>query len=51
MAEHSRFIRRMYYLMEECGMPDITPDKSLLRDLFYMIEEHCEMMGVELNEA
>jgi hypothetical protein len=39
----------MYYLMEECGMPGTIPDKSLLSELFCMIEEHCEMMGVELE--
>jgi hypothetical protein len=39
----------MYWLMQDCGLPEKNPDASLIRELFWMIEEHCEMLGVELE--
>ena len=49
MAEHVRFIQRMYHLLQDCGCPEQLPDASLIIELFFMIEEHCEMLGVDLE--
>jgi hypothetical protein len=48
-AEHQRFIQRLFYLLEECGMPKIIPDRDLLVELYHMIQEHCECWGVDLE--
>ena len=48
-AEHVRFIQKLYWLLQECGMPNIIPDRSLLQELYWMIEEHAEMTGVDLE--
>jgi hypothetical protein len=48
-AEHQRFIQRLFYLLEECGVPKGSSDRDLLVQLHHMIQEHCEDWGVELE--
>jgi len=49
MAEHTRFLQKLFWLLQDCGMPDKIPDSSLLYEIYLMIEEHCEMLGVDLE--
>tara|TARA_R110002096_G_scaffold313544_1_gene507843 strand:- start:100 stop:249 length:150 start_codon:yes stop_codon:yes gene_type:complete len=49
MSEHKRFIQKIYTLMEECGIPEKNPGPDLYAELFWMIQEHCEDFGVDLE--
>lgn len=40
-----RLIERIFILMKDCGMPDKLPSRDLLWDLWFMIQEHAELMG------
>ena len=43
MSEHFQFIQRVRDLLEDCGLPEKIPDRSLLQELYWMIEEHLEV--------
>ena len=47
--EHLRFIKRLYWLMQDCGAPQKVPERSLLVEIYHMIQEHCEDFGVDLE--
>jgi len=49
MTVHLRYLLKIYYLMQDCGMPDKTPSRSLLDELYWMLEEHFEDYGVDLE--
>ena len=49
MSEHKRFIQEIYFLMEECGIPEKNPGPELYAELFWMIQEHCGDFGVDLE--
>jgi hypothetical protein len=48
-AEHLRFIQKMYWLLQDCGMPNQMPSRELFYDLFHMIQEHAEYTGLDLE--
>ena len=48
-AEHIRLIQKMYWLLEDCGMPHQMPSRELFYDLFFMIQEHAEYTGLDLE--
>jgi hypothetical protein len=48
-AEHLRFIQKLYWLMQECGIPEKNPGVGLFAELYQMIEDHCEYTGVDLE--
>ena len=48
-AEHIRLIQKMYWLLQDCGMPNQMPSRELFYDLFSMIQEHAEYTGVDLE--
>ena len=43
MNEHLKFIQRLRNLFEDCGLPEKIPDRSLLLETWFMLEEHLEM--------
>lgn len=48
-AEHIRLIQKIYWLLEDCGMPNQMPSRELFYDLFSMIQEHAEYTGLDLE--
>ena len=47
--EHKKFIQRLYWLMQDCGMPHKVPERSLLVEIYEMIQDHAEYFDVELD--
>ena len=43
MNEHLKFIQNLRNLLEDCGMPDKLPDRQLLYELYFILEEHLEL--------
>ena len=35
-----RFLNELKNLLDDCGMPDRTPERALLQELYQMIEDH-----------
>jgi len=48
MSEHARFIQKIYFLLEDCGMPDMIPERDLLQELYWMIQDHAEETGLDI---
>lgn len=46
-----RFLLRVFHLLQDCGMPNIVPEQSLLQELYWMFEQHFEETGVDLDDA
>lgn len=46
---HLRFLLKIFYLMQDCGMPEQTPSRDFLQELYWMLEEHFENHGVDLE--
>jgi len=37
-----RFLNKLKNLLDDCGMPDRTPERELLQELYHMIEDHLQ---------
>ena len=37
-----RFLNELKNLLDDCGMPDRTPERELLQELYQMIEDHLQ---------
>ena len=37
-----RFLNKLKNLLDDCGMPDRTPERELLQELYQMIEDHLQ---------
>lgn len=48
-AEHLRFIQKLYWLLEDCGMPHHMPSREVFHTIFLMIQEHAEYTGMDLE--
>jgi len=46
-----RAVQRIYYLLQDCGMPSITPSKDLLQEIYWMLEEAMDEYGVPYEKA
>jgi len=47
MTVHLRFLLQIFHLLQDCGMPEKTPDNELWNELYWMLEEHFEDHGVD----
>jgi len=48
-VEHMRFIQKLFFLLQDCGIPEKNPGPDLYMELFWMIEEHCKDFGVDIE--
>jgi hypothetical protein len=49
MNEHLRLLQRIFWLLQDCGMPDKIPERDLFYDLYWMMEEHFELFEVDVE--
>ena len=42
-----QFLLRVFHLLQDCGMPDMIPERSLMQELYWMFEEHFEQTGLD----
>jgi len=46
-----RFLNELKNLLDDCGMPDRTPERELLQELYQMIEDHLQVTRDLSEEA